>query len=146
MPCRRAVRPALLLFLCAVMLVPLIIVPRNTYVAREDYIHGNSTPFDIVQRVTIGSETGGTDDSITLSVEDGESSTWFRCLLSHNLPFRGRGESFDDSSSYNSPAVVYDSMNVNSSLLSVLPAGLGMGFRICKFILEPILWNMVCGF
>ena len=128
------------LFLCAVMLVPLIIVPENTYVAREDYIHGNSTPFDIVQRVTIGSETGGTDDSITLSVEDGRSITGLDLDITQSALPRVRGESFDDSSSYNSPAVVYDSMNVNSSLLSVLPQGWEWDFESANSS-----WNLYSG-
>ena len=128
------------LFLCAVMLVPLIIVPENTYVAREEFIHVNSTPFDIVQKVTIGSETGGTDDSITLSVEDGRSITGLDLDITQSALPRVRGESFDDSSSYNSPAVVYDSMNVNSSLLSVLPQGWEWDFESANSS-----WNLYSG-
>ena len=66
---RRAAGVAL--FLCAIMLIPLISLPPNTDLELLENTTKQSTPFDQVQKITIGSETGGTDDSLTLSIEDG---------------------------------------------------------------------------
>lgn len=124
---RRAVGVAL--FLCAIMLIPLVSFPQT---AELDILEGatkQATPFDQIQKITIGSENGGTDDSITLSVEDGKSITGLDLDITQSALPRVRGESFDDAGSFDHSTTTYDSMNVNSSVLSVLPQGWGWDFE-----------------
>jgi hypothetical protein len=109
----------------ALMLLLLVLAPWSTSV---------SSPFDEegrvpqralgdVETVVIGGVQGGVDDRLSVDIVDGRSIARIDLTMEPAALGRSTAVSWTGPASWNASGTLYDGMDVNSSILRILPNG-----------------------
>ena len=83
----------------------------------------NSTPLGQAMTVSIGSYPDGVNDATTITVPSGEAVSGIELSLDESVLPVSAAKVFDSSADYDDPLAVYDGMDVNNSVLQILPQG-----------------------
>ena len=95
----------------------------------EDVSVSNATPTGQSNIVSIGSYPDGVNDVISINVPSGEAITSIDLSLDENVLPVTAAKVWDSPADYDHSAAVYDGMDVNNSVLQLLPQGWSFDFE-----------------
>lgn len=95
----------------------------------EDVSVSNATPTGQSNIVSIGSYPDGVNDAISINVPSGEAITSIDLSLDENVLPVTAAKVWDSPADYDHSAAVYDGMDVNNSVLQLLPQGWSFDFE-----------------
>ena len=95
----------------------------------EDESVSNVTPTGQSNIVSIGSYPDGVNDAISINVPSGEAVTSIDLSLDENVLPVSAAKVWDSSPDYDHPQAIYDGMDVNNSVLQLLPQGWSFDFE-----------------
>ena len=97
--------------------------------AFEDNVVSNATPTGQSNIVSIGSYPDGVNDAISIDVPSGEAVASIDLSLDENVLPVTAAKVWDSPADYDHSAAVYDGMDVNNSVLQLLPQGWSFDFE-----------------
>jgi hypothetical protein len=89
----------------------------------ESNVPSNATPLGQTTTVSIGSYPDGVNDATSISVPSGEAISGIELSLDEGVLPVSAAKVFDSPADYDHPLAVYDGMDVNNSVLQLLPQG-----------------------
>ena len=95
----------------------------------EDNVVSNATPTGQSNIVSIGSYPDGVNDAISIDVPSGEAVASIDLSLDENVLPVTAAKVWDSPADYDHSAAVYDGMDVNNSVLQLLPQGWSFDFE-----------------
>jgi hypothetical protein len=107
---------------------PLVENATESHVFEEDTV-SNVTPMGQTNIVSIGSYPEGVNDAISFTVPSGEAVTSADLSIDENVLPVTAAKVWDLAADYDHPNAVYDGMDVNNSVLQLLPQGWSYDFE-----------------
>ena len=95
----------------------------------EHYASDNATPLGQTTTVSIGSYPDGVNDATSISVPSGEALSGIELSLDEDVLPVSSAKLFDSSADFDHSTAVFDGMDVNNSVLQLLPQGWGFDFE-----------------
>ena len=95
----------------------------------EYYASDNATPLGQTTTVSIGSYPDGVNDATSISVPSGEALSGIELSLGEDVLPVSSAKLFDSSDDFDHSTAVFDGMDVNNSVLQLLPQGWGFDFE-----------------
>ncbi|MGB1633131.1 MAG: hypothetical protein ACPHEN_07070, partial [Candidatus Poseidoniaceae archaeon] len=86
-------------------------------------VTSNATPLGQTTTVSIGSYPDGVNDATSISVPSGEAISGIELSLDEGVLPVSAAKLFDSPADYDHSLAVYDGMDVNNSVLQLLPQG-----------------------
>ena len=96
----------------------------------EDYTSKNATPLGQTTTVSIGSYPDGVNDATSISVPSGEALSGIELSLDEDVLPVSSAKLFDSPADFDHSAAVFDGMDVNNSVLQLLPQGWNYDFDV----------------
>ena len=107
---------------------PLVENATEGHVFGEEIV-SNVTPMGQTNIVSIGSYPEGVNDAISFTVPSGEAVTSADLSIDENVLPVTAAKVWDLAADYDHPNAVYDGMDVNNSVLQLLPQGWSYDFE-----------------
>ena len=132
---KRTVVSVLLFVLLFSLLSPMV----NSTDKLSELSVSNATPLGQATTVSIGSYPDGVNDAPSISVPSGEAVSGIELALDESVLPVSAAKMFDSPAQYDHPLAVYDGMDVNNSVLQLLPQGWSYDFE------GPNVWTLGSG-